>query len=142
MTVRSLRWALVALALPLFAGCFVERGTTRVLSNRKYTKDGFTVTNQYGVYEHKDAAKQDTLTIHNGYDTQELVDNNGDGKVDIVTHKGQKWYRDEKGTEQIFARADDDWSNYTANMQIPAATEEWRAASPDDLAAREGYFKR
>lgn len=142
MTARSGRVALALLLLPLFAGCFLERAGTRVLSNRVYTKDGFAVTNEWGRYEHRESAKQDTLTVHNGYDTQELVDNNADGKVDVITFKGQKYYRDEQGIAEMFARADDDWCHYTHHMQIPESMEEWRASSPDDLARREGYFKR
>lgn len=129
----------IAAATP---GCKVfQKAFNDVSSNHYYHKDGYHIDGPYAFFDHTETPNQNVMTMGFAYGQKILTDKECDNKVDVIELKGERYNRDEPGTESLFAQADSEWQYCYDSMHIPEVDAKWRAMDPTTLGQTNGYSK-
>jgi len=140
-----LRRALLVLALWPLSGCagFLDWSNAS-MATVVWRKDGFLVEDKRREFEFDADENSETLE----FDGQLIyTDLNRDGKVDTYEkrlggRRDGKWARNEPGTDELFAEADDAFAEARALLAIDERHETWANMSEADKARGHGRGAR
>ncbi|MDQ7779811.1 MAG: hypothetical protein RDV41_08885 [Planctomycetota bacterium] len=128
-------------------GCqAAQEAYSRTFSNWRFEPTGYSITSPYGkyIYKHSQepASCEKKLTFGYGFEERTLIDIGCDGAVDTAEYKSRRYHRTDSGSEELFKEADTQFAYYEEKILARRAHEQWISMTNDEVARRQGFFKK